>query len=56
MRNNQKINQGYFCIKAHNPYVRGIIGTDIKLSFKQKIQILFSRGISVCFGDMFKKQ
>lgn len=56
MRNNQNLNRGYFYIKAYSPYVRGITGVDIKLTFKQKIQILFSRGISVSIGDVFKKQ
>ena len=56
MRNNQNLNRGYFCIKAYNPYVGGIVGTDIKLTFKQKIHILFSRGISVNIGNVFKKQ
>lgn len=44
---------GYLYIKAHNPYVDGIIGTDIKLTLKQKIKILFCKGISVCMGNVF---
>ncbi len=55
MRKPKKTDKGYFYIKAHNEYVRGIVGTDIKLSFKQKLQILFSKGISVCIGDIIKR-
>lgn len=45
---------GYLYIKSYNPYVHGICGTDIKLTFKQKIQILFCKGVSVCIGDAIK--
>ena len=45
---------GYLYIKSYNPYVRGVVGTDIKLTFKQKIQILFCKGVSVCIGDAIK--
>lgn len=44
---------GFLYIKAYNNYVHGVIGTDIKLTIKQKIKILFSKGISVCIGDVF---
>ena len=40
---------GYLYIKADNEYVNGVIGKDIKLTFWQKIQILFCKGISVFF-------
>lgn len=43
----KKTDKGYLYIKANNSYINGIVGTDIKLTFKQKIQILFSKGISV---------
>lgn len=56
MPNNAKTDRGYLYIKAHNHYVKGIVGTDIKLTFKQKLQILFSKGISVCIGDCIKKE
>lgn len=46
---------GYLYIKAYNPYVHGIIGTDIKPTLYQKIRILFSKGISICVGDTFTK-
>lgn len=46
--------RGYLYIKAYNPYVHGVCGTDIKMTFKQKIQILFCEGISVCIGDVIK--
>lgn len=45
----------YLYIKAHNPYVSGVVGTDIKLTFKQKIEILFCKGVCVCIGDAIKK-
>lgn len=45
---------GYLYIKSYNPYVHGVCGTDIKLTFKQKLKILFSKGISVCIGDAIK--
>lgn len=41
--------RGYLYIKTHNEYVDGVIGKDIDLTLRQKIQILFSKGISVCF-------
>lgn len=44
---NKKTDRGYLYIKAENPYVHGVVGTDIKLTLKQKIGILFSKGISV---------
>lgn len=46
---------GYLYIKGYNPYVNGVVGTDIKLTLKQKIKILFCKGISVCIGDVFRK-
>lgn len=54
-RDKSKTNKGYLDIKAYNNYVKGVVGTDIKLSFKQKLQILFSKGISVCIGDAIKR-
>ncbi len=41
--------EGYLYIKTHNEYVDGVIGKDIDLTLWQKIQILFSKGISVSF-------
>lgn len=43
----KKTDNGYLYIKANNPYIDKIVGTDIKLTLKQKIDILFSKGISV---------
>ena len=40
---------GYLYIKTHNEYVDGVIGKDIDLTLRQKIQILFSKGVSVSF-------
>lgn len=45
----------YLYIKAYSPYISGIAGADIKLTFKQKIKILFCKGVSVCMGDAIKK-
>jgi len=55
MANGKYTDDGYLYIKAYNPYVRGVIGTDIKLTFKQKIRILFCKGISVSIGDVFMR-
>lgn len=44
--------RGYVEITAFHERVDDGIKTDIKLTFKQKLKILFSRGVSVCF---FKK-
>lgn len=49
-------NEVYLEIKAYSPYVDGIVGQDIKLTFKQKIKILFCDGISVYLGNVFKKE
>ena len=54
-RAKSRTDRGYLYIKAHNEYAEGVIGTDIKLSFKQKVQILFSKGISVCVGKGIKR-
>lgn len=51
-----KTNRGYLYIRAYNPYIKGVVGRDIKLTFKQKIQILFSKGIAVCLGNVFKEE
>ena len=40
-------NKGYLYLKADNSYVNGIVGTDIKLTLWERIQILFCGGISV---------
>ena len=39
--------RGYLYIRANNPYIKGVIGTDIKLTLWQRIQILFCGGVSV---------
>lgn len=38
---------GYLYLKANNPYVKGVVGTDIKLTLWERIQILFCGGVSV---------
>lgn len=41
-------NTGYLYLKVENhPYVKGAVGSDIKLTLWQKIQILFCKGVSV---------
>lgn len=40
---------GYFYIKTSHSYVDGAVGKDIKLTFAQKIRILFAKGISIVF-------
>lgn len=41
-----------YYIKATSPYITGVVGSDIKLSFKDKIKILFCKKLSVSFiGD-----
>lgn len=45
---------GFYHIKAKNHYLKGVVGTDIKLTLSQKIRILFAKGISVyLFGSEF---
>ena len=39
--------KGYLYLNTDNSYVKGIVGTDIKLTLWQRIQILFCGGISV---------
>lgn len=55
MAKNEYTTRGYFYIKAYNERVDGVLGTDIKLTFRQKIKILFSKGISVCVGNVFRQ-
>ena len=38
---------GYLYVNADNSYIKGIVGTDIKLTLWQRLQILFCGGISV---------
>ena len=45
----------YLYIKAYSPYISGIAGADIRLTFMQKIKILFCKGVCVCIGDAIKK-
>ena len=53
----KKTDRGYLYIRANNPYINGIVGTDIKLTLKQKLDILFSDGISIVLhGDTEKKK
>lgn len=45
----KKNEDGYLVITTDNEYVKGVVGSDIKLSFVEKLKILFSKGISVAF-------
>ena len=45
----------FYKLKKHTKYIKGVVGADIKLSLRQKIQILFCDGISVALGDVFKE-
>ena len=41
---------GCLYLKINNyPHIKGVIGSDIKLTLWQKIQILFCKGVSVFF-------
>lgn len=49
-------NTGFLHIRAYNPYVHGVVGTDIKLTLCEKIKILFGKGISIFVGDVIKEK
>lgn len=34
-------------IKTHSPYVSGVIGKEIRLTFRERLAILFSGGIEI---------
>lgn len=53
-----KTDYGYLAIKVKSPYVKGVIGSDIKLSFLDRLKILFSPGISVNLigPDVYRKE
>ena len=36
-------------IAIPNEYIRGVVGSDIPLTFTQRLRILFSKGIQVAF-------
>lgn len=38
---------GFLYLKAHNSYINGTTGVDIRLSLWKRIQILFCGGVSV---------
>lgn len=56
MAKNEYTTHGYFYIKSYNEYVDGVLGTDIKLTLKQKVKILFCKGVCVCVGNVFRKE
>ena len=49
---------GMLYLSKNNEYVTGIVGSDIKLTLLQKIQILFCKGVSVAFvgKDVYLKK
>ena len=47
---------GFLHIRAFNPYVHGVVGTEIKLTLKEKIRVLFGKGIALYIGDDFKER
>lgn len=52
----KKDNMGYIHIEAHTPYVEGVIGQSIDLTFRQRLAILFSKGITVfLISEKFNK-
>ena len=53
-----KTDYGYLAIKVKSPYVKGVVGSDIRLRFWDKLKILFSSGISVSLigPDVYKKR
>lgn len=43
----QKNNDLYFYIKMHSENIKGMVGQEINLSFCDRLNILFSKGIHV---------
>ena len=43
--------RGYLYIRVNSPYIKGVVGTDIKLTLWQRIQILFCGGVSVVLHE-----
>lgn len=43
----QKNNDWYFYIKMHSENIKGMVGQEINLSFCDRLNILFSKGIHV---------
>lgn len=40
----------YECkLECYTPYVQGVVGCYVKLTFKQKIKILFSKKLNIVF-------
>lgn len=39
----------YYHITHRTPYVKGVVGADIKLTFRQRLSILFHNGIQISF-------
>lgn len=54
----EKTDYKYLQINAKNEYIKGTVGQDIKLSFRDKLRILFSKGISVILigPDVYRKE
>lgn len=45
----------FYQLKKYTKYIKGVVGADIKLSLRQKIQVLFCDGISIALGDVFQE-
>lgn len=43
------VNERGYQLKGYTPYISGVVGMDFKLTFKQKLQILFCSKLSVAF-------
>ena len=46
------MSSGFFIVKRNNEYVKGVLGQEIKLTFIERLKILFSKGIEIqLFGN-----
>lgn len=52
------MSSGFFIVKRNNEYVKGVLGQEIKLTFIERLKILFSKGIEIqLFGnDVWSKK
>lgn len=48
----------FLIIKRRNEYIKGVLGQELKLSFVEKLKILFSKGIEIQFigNDVWSKK
>ena len=46
------MSSGFFIVKRNNEYIKGVLGQEIKLTFIERLKILFSKGIEIqLFGN-----